>query len=109
MVELMREYVLSNRVLANAKGINSLLQAIYAVLEKKPKKVKRGLFKKTKKFRVVIIGIAYNENFGEIKLRIYDEDTKKLKLYDRVVIEKPIPRMKQIRENVILSQKWCGD
>lgn len=108
MVELMYEYLLCNRVFTNVKKVNSLLQTVYAILnvDSKPKKVKRGWIKKTKNFRVVIRAVAWNINFGEFKIRVYDDDKKLLKTHDRLIVVDPVPKMEQVRANVILFSRW---
>jgi len=102
MAEYGREYILSNRVFNDVNNLNLLLDTLHFIAGITKKKVKRGRIRKTKKFRVVIKARPYSRYFGEVKIIVYDDDTKKIKFHDRVPIALPVEKMIKIRGAILL-------
>lgn len=103
MVTLMKEYLLCNRVFKSIENVNNLMKTIYSILMMKNEaiKVRQGITKKTKSFRVIIKAIPWSMKHGEIIIRIYDNERKIMKKHDRIVITEPVAKMKQIRKSIL--------
>ncbi len=102
MAEYGKEYILSNRVFNDVKNLNLLLDALHSIVGETKKRVKRGRIRKTKKFRLVIKATPHSRHFGEVKIIVYDDDTKRIKFHERIPVSIPVEKMIKIRGAVLL-------
>ena len=101
MVEFGREYVLCNRVFSDVKQVNRLVRAVYASLGVESfSKVRKGLLRKPKSFRVVITGRAFSENAGEIVVAVVD-DSGNYRHYRRVLLTASAPDSLRVVRRVV--------
>ena len=105
MVVLGKEYVLCNRVLSDVNEVNRLLAVVSGMLGVKASKVRKGLFKKTCRLRVVITARVFSDNMGNYNIGVYDEDKGKYRVFSKVMVHsgaiKTLPMVRKVVKMVL--------